>query len=291
MQILIGVDGSPSAQRACEVVAGRAWPISTRITLLGAVEPVTDWTGLAPRQSDGLRAELDAMAIVLEEHADAMQRAGLAVETAAEIGRAADLLVERARTMPADLIVVGNRGLGPAGSALLGSVSAHLVDHAGCPVLVVRTPELTRMVLATDGTPASRDIPAVLARWGNAFRGMPVEVLSVAHGDGPLAGGSDEDLALHRGIAEQVADELMDLGWHTAARTRNGDPSREIVAEGDAWKADLIVTGSRGIGTLRRLLAGSVAHDVLLHAGASMLVVRGHVPVRAEASVRSFAPA
>lgn len=291
MHILIGVDGSPSARQACQVVADRSWPIATRFTLLGAVEAVTDWTGLAPSQSDGLQAELEALDIVLDEHADILRRAGLAVETSAEVGRAGDLLVERARTMPSDLIVVGSRGLGPASSAILGSVSAHLVDHAGCPVLVVRTPELSRMVLATDGTPASRDIPIVLASWGDAFRGMPVEVLSVAHGDGPLAGGSDEDLALHRGIAEQVADELMDLGWHTAATTRNGDPSREIVAEGDAWKADLIVTGSRGIGTLRRLLAGSVAHEVLLHADASVLVVRGHVPARAHAPARSLAPA
>jgi nucleotide-binding universal stress UspA family protein len=38
------------------------------------------------------------------------------------------------------------------------------------------------------------------------------------------------------------------------------------------------VTGSRGIGTLRRLVSGSVSHDVLMHARSSVLVVRGGVP-------------
>ena len=41
--------------------------------------------------------------------------------------------------------------------------------------------------------------------------------------------------------------------------------------------ADLIITGSRGLGDIRRLLTGSVAHDVLLHANVSVLVMRGVV--------------
>jgi hypothetical protein len=38
----------------------------------------------------------------------------------------------------ADLIVLGSRGLGRLGRALLGSVSDSVVRHAHCPVLVVR---------------------------------------------------------------------------------------------------------------------------------------------------------
>jgi nucleotide-binding universal stress UspA family protein len=71
---------------------------------------------------------------------------------------------------------------------------------------------------------------------------------------------------------------MMDLGWHAAAISRAGDPGRLIVAEGGDWGADLIVTGSRGINTLHRLMTGSVAHDVLLHARSSVLVIRGGVP-------------
>jgi nucleotide-binding universal stress UspA family protein len=105
-------------------------------------------------------------------------------------------------------------------------------------------------------------------------------VVSVAAQPGFFAHDDVDALAQHAEIAEQVADELMELGWHSAATARVGDASQQIIEEGRAWRADLIVTGSRGIGTLHRLIGGSVSHDILMHARSSVLVVRGHVPAR-----------
>jgi nucleotide-binding universal stress UspA family protein len=270
---------------ATEFVANRSWPVATRVTLIAAVEPIVDWSGLAPLPGDVLEDRRAALGAVLDDHAGALLRSTLAVETAVAMGSAPDCLMAAAEEQLADLIVVGNRGRGPATSAVLGSVSADLVDHAPCPVLVVRSPTASRMLLATDGTPSSRSIPRVLAAWGPAFRGLPTEVLSVASRDAfvtPWASGdaADSELVLHEGIAQQVADEMLELGWETAAVARSGDPSREIVEGGREWGADLIVTGSRGLGTLERLLRGSVAHEVLLHTRSSVLVVRGLVPAR-----------
>jgi nucleotide-binding universal stress UspA family protein len=293
MRILIGVDGSRAADVACELVASRTWPSGTRVNLLGVTESV-GWSesepGVARPDTTGLQA-------VLQERAEMLRRCGLSVQHSVDAGRPGELLAERAAEWFADLIVVGSRGQGPLASAIRGSVSAHLVDHAGCPVLVARSAEATRMLLATDGTASSRSTPRVLAAWGNAFRGLPVEVISVAPRDAFVTpwgvGYEDErettgpDLVLHAGIAEAVADEMIELGWHAAPVARAGDPVREIVSAGAEWGADLIVTGSRGISTLRRLMAGSVAHDVLLHARSSVLVVRGQVP----ADIREPAPA
>lgn len=296
MRIVIGVDGSRAATTACEFVANRVWPLGTRVELTAALEPVVDWTGLAPVPADAVRTEREVFEIELAERAAALRQAGLVVETRVENGRAVAVLIARADADFADLIVVGSRGLGPAASAVFGSVSAELVDHACCPVLVARSPSATRMLLATDGTPSSHSIPSVLAAWRDAFRGMPVEVLSVAPRDGfvtPWVSEAEDaptgELALHEGIAQSVADEMMNLGWHAAAVARLGEPSRQIVDAGLEWGADLIVTGSRGIGTLRRLIGGSVAHDVLLHARSSVLVVRGQVPARIGERASAFA--
>jgi nucleotide-binding universal stress UspA family protein len=46
-----------------------------------------------------------------------------------------DMLLDRA-ALGVDLLVVGSRGYGPLMSVLLGSVSAHLIGRAACPVLV-----------------------------------------------------------------------------------------------------------------------------------------------------------
>ncbi|MEU9048191.1 MULTISPECIES: universal stress protein [unclassified Kitasatospora] len=51
-----------------------------------------------------------------------------------ESGHAAEILLERARG--ADLLVVGNRGLGGFAGTLLGSVGQHCVQQAPCPVVV-----------------------------------------------------------------------------------------------------------------------------------------------------------
>jgi nucleotide-binding universal stress UspA family protein len=289
MRILIGVDGSHAADVACEFVERRTWPLGTRACLVAVVEPSVDLIGFAP-SSDGIRtSEHAALGLVLEERADALRRHGLSVETSIEFGHAADVLINRATESFTDLIVVGSRDLGPVARMVLGSVSTHLADHARCPVLVVRSPDATRMLLATDGTRSSLAIPRVLAAWGNAFRGLPVEVLSVAprHAFVTPWGRTDDEevthpagLSFQEGVAREVADEMMELGWHAAAVARVGDPAREIVSTGVEWRADLIVTGSRGLGTLRRMVEGSVAHDVLLHARSSVLVMRGFVPAQ-----------
>ena len=51
-------------------------------------------------------------------------------------------------------------------------------------------------------------------------------------------------------------------------------PRQSIIAAAEANKADLVVTGSRCLHGLDRWLLGSVARNVLLHATASVLILR-----------------
>ncbi len=61
---------------------------------------------------------------------------GVPVRPLAIEGNPAQVLLDAARG--ADLLVVGSRGHGGFAEALLGSVSQHCVQHASCPVVVIR---------------------------------------------------------------------------------------------------------------------------------------------------------
>src|SRR4051812_2313121 len=61
------------------------------------------------------------------------------VEEVAVAGDAVDTLLDLAGSREADLVVVGNRGLGSLAGRLLGSVPASLSHRARCDVLIVHT--------------------------------------------------------------------------------------------------------------------------------------------------------
>ena len=74
----------------------------------------------------------------LDQQVESIGEAGVQVTGAyLRTGHTADEIVELSEEVGADLIVVRSRDLGPLGRAILGSVSAEIVRHAYCPVLVV----------------------------------------------------------------------------------------------------------------------------------------------------------
>jgi nucleotide-binding universal stress UspA family protein len=75
-------------------------------------------------------------------------------------------------------------------------------------------------------------------------------------------------------VAQRGADELARAGISAGVELREGDPADQLIRAAQATGADLIVVGSRGLSTLPRLVIGSVARKVLLHAPQSVLVVR-----------------
>lgn len=141
--IVVGIDGSPEAERALawavEEAKLRGSPL-TIVTCLGT-EHLPTWVGEYPVESPELDVEgmRDAARTSIEKLLTGRQDAPM-VEHAVkvELGHAADVLLQYAAD--ADHVVVGSRGLGGFQRLLLGSVSTALVHHAPCPVTVVRAP-------------------------------------------------------------------------------------------------------------------------------------------------------
>lgn len=143
MKILIGIDDSPCSQAALEFVKKMTWPAGSQIELLCALQPIsapalaggapyTDYVAEAWEEQCRVQQELVAR---LERE---MQAAGFKTHAATEVGDPRVVLVDAARTMGADLLVVGSHGRSGLSKLVLGSVASHLVVHAPCNVMVVK---------------------------------------------------------------------------------------------------------------------------------------------------------
>jgi nucleotide-binding universal stress UspA family protein len=298
MHILLALDGSQPSIIARDLVASLPWPEGTRITLLAAYDVPLDWTGGLGATMDWVGdvedATRDTLAEDLQQLAEPLARDGWEVEQLVERGRAATVIADVARQRSVDLIVTGSRGRGALRSMLLGSVATEVASDAPCPVLVARGPSVSHIVVATDGSRAARAIPDKLAAWG-VFRGIRADTVAVSIPDTPVFETAvqlytlgDERLAERRRElrahyqvdADEMAERLSEIGIPATPHLRGGDPAHEIIDVAEALEADLIVTGTRGLTGLNRLLLGSVARNVLTHAHCSVLVMRESIETR-----------
>jgi nucleotide-binding universal stress UspA family protein len=300
MRVLIAYDGSESADEARDLVAAIEWPPGTELRVLTAQAPYLPGS-FAPDElfdpatpETAFEADHEAAEARAKVAAERIRRPTNAVTWAAVNGRPASVVLDGATAWSADLIVVGTRGLGPFTAALLGSVSDEIVDHATCPVLVVRRPSIERVVLADDGSAGARTAAAVLT-WP-IFARSRVRVVTVseavahdfgAPGLGRVETAQDDrrqmveaGLAAVRALAQSSADRLAAAGLTTEIEVRHGDPAHEIIRAATDWEADLIVMGTRGRTGLERLLLGGVARKVLQHAPCSVLIERTPAPAQ-----------
>ncbi len=133
--MIVGFDGSPAAARALDLAAKALAPDGQLLVV--TVEPRVQSRGVL---SESL-LDPDVNAEVLLDFArDRLGAAALSLrlETIARTGDPGHALVELARERDARLIALGGRGADYEAGVLLGSVAAHVAEHAPCHVLVVR---------------------------------------------------------------------------------------------------------------------------------------------------------
>lgn len=283
--MLVGIDGSPESQAAVRWAVGEAmlrrWPV----TLMHVVSPiVVSWS---------IEAVLSDYQAWQEDNADnVIKLAQETVDAAAHGSPPPQVRVERRHdgvlaelteaSGDADLVVVGSRGLGPIGGAVLGSVSRGLLNHARCPVIVakegvVRTTDRNLPVLlGVDGSPSSE------AAIGFAFdeasrRGVDLVALH-AWSDAALFPFLGMDWHKHEDQGHEILGERL-AGWQE--RYPDVTVRRRIVCDKPArWLIDesrhsqLVVVGSRGRGGISSMLLGSVSTSVAESALAPVAVVR-----------------
>jgi nucleotide-binding universal stress UspA family protein len=143
-RIVVGTDGSDTAKTAVDraldlartcgatVDLVTAWKVSTAFAGGDAFFPGKDHEAEGRAEAAVDKAAQD----LLDEHAAGAK--GVKVETHVAHGAPADVILNIAEQVNADLIVIGSRGMHGA-HRVLGSVPNSVSHHARCDVLIVNT--------------------------------------------------------------------------------------------------------------------------------------------------------
>lgn len=137
LHVLVGADGSPSAAHAIDTLASITEPNRVDIHVRTVVRThelaFSAYPGAYVPTSfiEELLAEEKAIATRhLNEALERVRSLGFTADGSVGTGWPANDLLDHARKMEADLIVVGARGIGAIARMTMGSVSAHVAGHA-----------------------------------------------------------------------------------------------------------------------------------------------------------------
>src|ERR687898_1029595 len=134
-----------------------------------------------------------------------------------------------------------------------------------------------KILLATDGSEdAERATKAALDLAGRSGAGL--HVVHVWHDVRGFTRDSVKRELRRRGqeVLDGQVEKIEAAGGEVArAHLREGRTSNQVIALGKEIGAGLIVVGSRGLGTVRRILMGSQSEEIVHHAQVPVLVLTG----------------
>ena len=142
-KILVPVDFSPPSQKALEYAIDFARQVGGELTLLHVLKPLATPAfpdlGAAPAFSEQQLVEAESD---LRELAARANAAGVAHATCdMRMGFATNEIVDAARELESDLIVIATHGYTGLRHFCIGSTAERVVRAAPCPVFVVREKE------------------------------------------------------------------------------------------------------------------------------------------------------
>lgn len=136
-RILVGVDGSPQSMKAAKASGELARTLKADLRIVVVFEPIPTYLGDSLLQ-ESISVRMEAAQRILQEALNVVEKIPGRLETEVLEGPVAEAILVVASTRNNDLIIMGSRGLGKLSGLLLGSQSQKVVQHAPCPVMIVR---------------------------------------------------------------------------------------------------------------------------------------------------------
>ncbi len=204
-------------------------------------------------------------------------------------GEIVDSILEQAEQWGAELLILGSRGLRGLERMLLGSVAEAVVRRATRPVLVVRAPLTSGLVMSAcdlgESTETVLRWSAKLSQWLGgkmlAFHSLQggmgdAAVVATAIFSGTVP--AQPDVETTEGL-RTLARASLEVALAAAGATAEvevliGDAAESVARRAEELGAVLLVTGSHGRKGLARLVLGSVAETLVRTAPCSVLVAR-----------------
>jgi nucleotide-binding universal stress UspA family protein len=246
-----------------------------------------------------LISEQRASAVLRKYHAvfKSMHRLSILHKCLAQKGAPKDIIVDYARDHKMDLVVTGSRNLTGL-RKWVGSVSSSILHNVSCNTLVVKAQEVSppnaqssrRIVVAIDGSPHSEK--AFLSARETVMRQGDVVTLVMARqekidetllkviGQNAVEPETKSVDALIDGYMGSLAEQAQKItGNNCRVLVQQGDAREVILAAVEKLSEDehhttLLVMGSRGMGTIKRALVGSVVDYCAAHTLVPLLVVK-----------------
>jgi nucleotide-binding universal stress UspA family protein len=291
-RILCPTDFSEGSQHALAFAVALAQWYDAQVTVMHVIEiyPVPAVLPGNPSPVVGPYVSREAVAADLERFTAALKHNNIPFEIAIEQGTAAQSILETAKRVSAELVVIGTHGRGGFEHLVLGSVAEKVLRKAKCPVLIVppgvpsaHVPiRFERILCPIDFSPSSRlALTYALSLAQEAQATLTLLHVLEAVPDEPAAAPFDP-VEYHR---QREADARTRLREVVPAEARTWCKPLEVVGAGRSYReilrvaaesgSDLIVMGVAGHGVLHRMFFGSTTNHVVRQARCPVLTLRG----------------
>jgi nucleotide-binding universal stress UspA family protein/nitrite reductase/ring-hydroxylating ferredoxin subunit len=238
-RILVGTDGSPTAAIAEDTAARLAKQLGAELVILHVGEPG-----------------------VLDAAAERARAVGVNPRLEERSGEVPATIMDVAVELRADLLVIGDHGMGPARRFEFAGVPAEVAHNSPIDILLVRTAHpadhrfpYTKMLIGTDGSLTAHQA----ARHGHALaQALGADVSLIYVGDEMIG-----DIILRDAASRLGGDEIARI-------VVKGNPGAQITRH--AADHDLVAVGNKGMTGARRLFR-KVVPDIVAHDAASDVLI------------------